>query len=65
MGAHGGNFLPPYLHDSAFRRVANQTLSTVYVSGAIIKIFQKWFSEMGVKPSPMLQAMYVLQARPN
>jgi len=51
--------------DSAFRRVANQTLSTVYVSGEIIKIFQKWFSEMGVKPSPMLQAMYVLQARPN
>lgn len=51
--------------DSAFRRVANRTLSAVYVSGEIIKIFQKWFGEMGVKPSPMLQAMYVLQARPN
>ena len=51
--------------DSAFRRVANKTLSTVYVSGEIINVFEKWFGDMGVKPSPMLQAMYVLQTRPN
>ncbi|MDJ0950677.1 MAG: amino acid ABC transporter substrate-binding protein [Alphaproteobacteria bacterium] len=51
--------------DSAFRRVANRALSRVYTSGDIVGMFQKWFGKLGLKPTPMLQALYILQARPE
>ena len=50
--------------DSAFRFVANRTLSTLYRSGDIGEIYNKWFGDMGT-PGTALRAMYLLHASPT
>jgi ABC-type amino acid transport substrate-binding protein len=50
--------------DSAFRFVANRTLSTLYRSGDIGEIYQKWFGDMGT-PGTALRAMYLLHSFPD
>lgn len=51
-------------NDAAFRLVVNQALASLYRSGAIVEIYQRWFSAFG-KPSDMLQAMYLLNGLPE
>jgi ABC-type amino acid transport substrate-binding protein len=49
--------------DDRLRLVANMTLARLYRSGKIQEIFRLYFP--GAEPSPLLKAMYVLQAVPE
>jgi glutamate/aspartate transport system substrate-binding protein len=51
--------------DPDFRLVANRTLAQIYRTGQYQKLFNKWFGSVGVRPSPVLAAMYKLQALPE
>ena len=50
--------------DSSFRLEVNRALTQVYVSGDIDRIFAQWLGRLG-KPSPLLTAMYLLNAVPE
>ena len=52
-------------NDADFRLVADRALAQIYRSGQVEQLYQRWFGEVGVKPSPVLGAMYVLQALPE
>ena len=51
--------------DSDFRLVANRALAQVYRTGQIEQLYGRWFGQAGVKPSPVLNAMYALQSLPE
>ena len=51
--------------DAAFRLVVNRALAQVYRNGQIEQIFNRWFGQAGIKISPVLTAMYLLQALPE
>jgi ABC-type amino acid transport substrate-binding protein len=51
-------------NDSDFRLVANRVLARMYRSGAVLKVFDKWFGDIG-QPTPTLAAMYLLNATPE
>jgi ABC-type amino acid transport substrate-binding protein len=51
-------------NDADFRLVANSTLSQLYRSGEVLKIFDRWFGEVG-KPTPALIGMYLMHATPE
>ena len=51
--------------DSAFRLVANRAIAQVYRTGQIEQLYGRWFGQAGIKPSPVLTAMYALQALPE
>jgi ABC-type amino acid transport substrate-binding protein len=51
-------------NDSDFRLVANRVLARMYRSGAVLKVFEKWFGDIG-QPTPTLAAMYLLNATPE
>ena len=50
--------------DSAFRLSVNRTLASVYRSGEIAPIYQKWFGSM-TTAGPILGAMYLLNGIPE
>jgi glutamate/aspartate transport system substrate-binding protein len=52
-------------NDADFRLVADRALAQIYRSGQVEQLYQRWFGQVGVKPSPVLGAMYVLQALPE
>jgi glutamate/aspartate transport system substrate-binding protein len=52
-------------NDADFRLVADRALAQIYRSGQIEQLYQRWFGQVGVKPSPVLGAMYLLQALPE
>jgi glutamate/aspartate transport system substrate-binding protein len=52
-------------NDADFRLVANRALAQLYRSGQIEDLFNRWFGQVGVQPTPVLQAMYLLQALPE
>jgi glutamate/aspartate transport system substrate-binding protein len=52
-------------NDADFRLVADRALAQIYRSGQIEQLYQRWFGQVGVKPSPVLGAMYTLQALPE
>jgi glutamate/aspartate transport system substrate-binding protein len=52
-------------NDADFRLVADRALAQIYRSGQVEQLYQRWFGQVGVKPSPVLAAMYVLQALPE
>jgi len=52
-------------NDADFRLVANRALAQLYRSGQIEDLFNRWFGQVGVQPTPVLKAMYVLQALPE
>jgi ABC-type amino acid transport substrate-binding protein len=52
-------------NDADFRLVADKALAQIYRTGQIEKLYQRWFGQVGVQPSPVLAAMYVLQALPE
>ena len=52
-------------NDADFRLVANRAIAQLYRSGQIEDLFNRWFGQVGVQPTPVLQAMYVLQALPE
>jgi ABC-type amino acid transport substrate-binding protein len=52
-------------NDADFRLVADRAIAQIYRSGQIEQLYQRWLGQVGVKPSPVLAAMYVLQALPE
>jgi len=52
-------------NDADFRLVANKSLVQVYRSGQHIQIFNKWIGRIGIRPSPILVAMYQLNTLPD
>jgi glutamate/aspartate transport system substrate-binding protein len=52
-------------NDSDFRLVANRALAQIYRTGQIEQLYGRWFGKAGIKPSPVLMAMYALQALPE
>lgn len=52
-------------NDADFRLVADRALAQLYRSGQVEQIFNRWFGQVGVRPSPILNAMYGLQALPE
>ncbi len=51
--------------DSAFRLVANRTLSALFRDDRISLIFQTWFEPMGASPGELLRAAVALQTFPE
>ena len=51
-------------NDSAFRLEVNRALASVYRSGGIVEIYDRWFGALG-KPSAALLAMYLLNGLPE
>ena len=52
-------------NDADFRLVANRSLAQLYRSGQHIQIYNKWIGRIGIRPSPMLAAMYQLNTLPE
>jgi ABC-type amino acid transport substrate-binding protein len=52
-------------NDADFRLTADRALAQLYRSGQIEQIYNSWFGKVGMRPSPVLTAMYVLQALPE
>jgi len=52
-------------NDADFRLVANTALSQMYRSGQHIEIYNKWIGRIGIRPSPILAAMYQLNTIPE
>ena len=52
-------------NDADFRLVVNRALARLYRSGEFQGLFGKWFARVGIEPSPVLIAMYSLQAIPE
>ena len=52
-------------NDADFRLVADGAIAQLYRSGQIEELFNRWFGEVGVQPTPVLKAMYMLQALPE
>jgi ABC-type amino acid transport substrate-binding protein len=51
-------------NDAAFRLAANRALAGLYRSGKIAVAYERWFGGFG-KPSPAIQAMYLLNGLPE
>jgi len=51
-------------NDAAFRLAVNRALAELYRSGGIAPIYERWFGAFG-KPSPAIQAMYMLNGLPE
>ncbi len=51
-------------NDDNFRLAVNTALSQIYRSGAIVELFQRWFSTFG-KPGFMLEANFIYGAIPE
>jgi len=52
-------------NDADFRLAANRAIAQLYRSGQIEELFNRWFGQAGVQPTPVLRAMYLLQALPE
>src|SRR6516225_1092253 len=52
-------------NDAEFRRVANRAIAQLYRSGQIEELFNRWFGQVGVQPTPVLRAMYLLESLPE
>jgi glutamate/aspartate transport system substrate-binding protein len=52
-------------NDADFRLVANRAIAQLYRTGQIEELFNRWFGQAGVQPTPILRAMYVLEALPE
>jgi ABC-type amino acid transport substrate-binding protein len=52
-------------NDADFRLVANSALAQLYRSGQHIQIYNKWIGRIGIRPSPVLAAMYQLNTIPE
>ena len=52
-------------NDADFRLLANRSLAQIYRTGQFKTLFNKWFGRVGLRPSPVLAAMYQLQALPE
>jgi len=56
--------LPMRRDDPDFKLAVNRALATIYRTGDIDGIFQRWLGSLGI-PGPLLQAMFYLNAIPE
>ncbi len=49
-------------NDADFRLAANRSLAQIYRTGQHRQLFERWFGAFGLKPSPVLAAMYQMEA---
>ena len=52
-------------NDADFRLVANRSLVQVFRSGQHIQIYNKWIGRIGIRPQPILLAMFQLNTLPE
>ncbi len=52
-------------NDADFRLVANKAITQIYRSGQHTQIFNKWIGRIGIRPPPVLVAMYQLNTIPE
>ncbi len=52
-------------NDADFRLVANKAITQIYRSGQHIQIFNRWIGRIGIRPPPILVAMYQLNTIPE
>jgi len=52
-------------NDADFRLVADRAIAQLYRSGQIEDIFSRWFGAAGLTPTPVLRAMYLIEALPE
>lgn len=52
-------------NDADFRLLANTAISQLYRSGQHIQMYNKWIGRIGIRPSPILAAMYQLNTIPE
>lgn len=52
-------------NDADFRLVANRSLAQIYRTGQYQQLYERWFGSVGLKPSPVLAAMYRMEALPE
>lgn len=52
-------------NDADFRLVANKAITQLYRSGQHIQIFNKWIGRIGIRPPPVLVAMFQLNTLPE
>jgi len=52
-------------NDADFRLVADRALAQLYRSGQVEQLYGRWFGQAGLRPTPVLTAMYILQALPE
>jgi ABC-type amino acid transport substrate-binding protein len=52
-------------NDADFRLLANKAITQLYRSGQHIQIFNKWIGRIGIRPPPILVAMYQLNTLPE
>ncbi len=52
-------------NDADFRLVANRSLVQIFRSGQHIQIYNKWIGRIGIRPPPILVAMYQLNTLPE
>jgi ABC-type amino acid transport substrate-binding protein len=45
--------------------VANRAIAELFRSGQFAQLHEKWIGSVGLKPSPLLLAMYRAQALPE
>jgi ABC-type amino acid transport substrate-binding protein len=50
--------------DADFQLVADRVLSQLNRSGAIVRIYKRWFGSFGKEPPTMLEALYLLNSTP-
>jgi len=48
--------------DAEFRLVANRVISQLFRSGQFAQLYQEWIGSNGLRPSPLLLAMYQVNA---
>jgi ABC-type amino acid transport substrate-binding protein len=51
--------------DAEFRIVVNRAIARIYRTGQFKSLYDKWFGRMGLRPTPILQAMYKINALPE
>ena len=52
-------------NDAQFRLVADRALARLYRTGQFKQVYDQWFGRMGLRPTPILQAMYTMNALPE
>jgi len=51
--------------DSSLRLAVNAALARIFRSGEVLKIYEKWFTPVGLRPGPLINAVYLLGALPE
>ena len=57
--------LPIQRGDTEFRGLVDRVLARLYRTGQIREVYEQWLGRVGVQPSPILQAMYKINALPE